>query len=63
MKTFRQYYLEEYTPEELDIMIDELKDMIDDPCPHRVKEYGGTKYVDMLKRKLQKLISTKAQHK
>ena len=35
--------------------IESLKKMIKNPDPKRVKSYGGTKYVDMLKSKLAKL--------
>ena len=35
--------------------IESLKKMIKNPDPKRVKAYGGTKYVDMLKKKLAKL--------
>ena len=34
---------------------DDLKRMIANPDIERVKEYGGTKYVDMLKKKLEKV--------
>ena len=43
----------EATDKELDIK--DLEKMIKNPDPKRVKSYGGTKYVDMLKSKLAKL--------
>lgn len=36
--------------------IENLKNMIINPDPGRVKEYGGTAYVDMLKKKLDKML-------
>ena len=41
--------------ENLNSSSEDLKRMISNPDPERVKEYGGTKYVDMLKKKLQKV--------
>lgn len=35
--------------------IADLEKMIQNPDPSKVKEYGGTAYVDMLKKKLSKL--------
>ena len=35
--------------------IEDLEKMIKNPDPSKVKQYGGTKYVDMLKKKLSKL--------
>ena len=35
--------------------IESLKKLIKNPDPKRVKQYGGTKYVDMLKKKLARL--------
>jgi len=52
MFTFLQY-LKEATSKELDIK--DLEKMIKNPDRKRVKSYGGTKYVDMLKSKLAKL--------
>jgi hypothetical protein len=43
----------EATDKELDVK--DLEKMIKNPDPKRVKSYGGTKYVDMLKSKLAKL--------
>lgn len=35
--------------------IEDLKRMIQNPDPERVKQYGGTAYVDMLKKKLERM--------
>jgi hypothetical protein len=55
MFTFSQYLTTcvEATDKELDIK--DLEKMIKNPDRKRVKSYGGTKYVDMLKSKLAKL--------
>ena len=45
--------MNEATDKELDVK--DLEKMIKNPDPKRVKSYGGTKYVDMLKSKLAKL--------
>ena len=45
--------MNEATDKELDIK--DLEKMIKNPDPKRVKSYGGTKYVDMLKSKIAKL--------
>jgi len=37
------------------LLVKDLEKLIKNPDPSRVKEYGGTKYVDMLKSKLAKL--------
>ena len=39
--------------------IEDLEKMIKNPDPSKVKQYGGTKYVDMLKKKLSKLQEDK----
>ena len=36
--------------------IEDLKRMIQNPDPERVKQYGGTAYVDMLKKKLDRML-------
>ena len=54
MKTFRVLYEE--------AEIESLKALISDPDPQRVKEYGGTAYVDMLKKRLEKAQKAAAIH-
>jgi hypothetical protein len=46
MKTFKIYYEQSE--------IESLEALIANPDPKKVKEYGGNKYVDMLKKKLEK---------
>ena len=48
--------LEEVSAKDLDV--ENLKQMIKNPDPKMVKSYGGSKYVQMLKKKLAKLEST-----
>ena len=36
--------------------IEDLKRMIQNPDPERVEQYGGTAYVDMLKKKLERML-------
>lgn len=43
--------------------IADLKSMIKNPDPSKVKQYGGTTYVDMLKKKLSKLSEEDAEKK
>tara|TARA_R110002012_G_scaffold290884_1_gene485074 strand:+ start:1922 stop:2584 length:663 start_codon:yes stop_codon:yes gene_type:complete len=40
--------------------IDSIKSMISNPDPERVKMYGGTRYVDMLKTKLDRMLKVQA---
>ncbi len=40
--------------------IDSIKSMISNPDPERVKMYGGTRYVDMLKTKLDRMLKAQA---
>jgi hypothetical protein len=54
MKTFKIYYEQSE--------IESLKALITNPDPQRVKEYGGNKYVDMLKKKLEKAQKAAAIH-
>ncbi len=49
MESFKLFF------ENKDADIEDLKKMIKNPDPSKVKEYGGTKYVDMLKKKLARL--------
>lgn len=49
MESFKVFF------ENKDADIEDLKKMIKNPDPSKVKEYGGTKYVDMLKKKLARL--------
>jgi len=49
MESFKVFF------ENKDADIEDLKKMIKNPDPSKVKEYGGTKYVDMLKKKLVRL--------
>lgn len=49
MSTFKFFF------ENKEADIADLKKMIQSPDPSKVKEYGGTAYVDMLKKKLSKL--------
>jgi len=46
MKTFKIFYEQSE--------IESLEALIANPDPKRVKEYGGKKYVEMLKKKLEK---------
>ena len=49
MESFKFFF------ESKDADIEDLKKMIKNPDPSKVKEYGDTKYVDMLKKKLARL--------
>lgn len=49
MESFKFFF------ESKDADIEDLKKLIKNPDPSKVKEYGGAKYVDMLKKKLSKL--------
>jgi len=40
--------------------IEDLKKMIQNPDPERVKMYGGTSYVDMLQLKLNRMLKVEA---
>ena len=51
MSTFKFFF------ENKEADIADLKKMIQNPDPSKVKEYGGSAYVDMLKKKLSKLES------
>ena len=49
MESFKLFF------ESKDADVEDLIKMIKNPDPSKVKEYGGTKYVDMLKKKLARL--------
>ena len=53
MKTFKLYYEQS--------KIESLEALIANPDPTKVKEYGGNKYVEMLKKKLKKAKSRSAE--
>ena len=50
MKTFKIFYEQSE--------IESIEALIANPDPKRVKEYGGDKYVEMLKKKLEKAKNT-----
>jgi hypothetical protein len=52
MKTFKLYFENS--------QIESLEAMIANPDPERVKMYGGTEYVDMLKKKLERAKKSQA---
>lgn len=54
MESFKLFF------ESKDADVEDLKNMIKNPDPSKVKEYGGTKYVDMLKKKLERAKKSQA---